>query len=188
MGGRSLFGVQSRLWGPPWCSPNSSKQYYFSHIAPQTALLCGQTALGPTSLPLWCQNHGIIGCTIAKLMIPVGHDHTLAPIFRVLVTQNCILDGLRGLSVRLLPLTGPLRKCFILQVCLTKVLAFYRSALTKNVQITYIVSPVTVQPLAMCLSMHLMQNFFLWAPIFRVCVTQNGNLDGLRCYLGPFCR
>ena len=36
----------------------------------------------------------------------------------------------------------------------------YRSALTKCAQITHIVPPVTVQPLAMWLSMHLIQNFF----------------------------
>ena len=65
-------------------------------------------------------------------------------------------------------------------------LATYRSALTSFAQITHIMPPVTVQPLAMWLSMHLIQNFFLWSPIFRVCVTQNGNLDGLRGYLVAF--
>ena len=94
--GRSLFGLQNRLCGPPWCSPNSSQQYYFGHIAPKTALLCGHTALRAISLPLQCQNYGIIGFPAAKLTIPGGHDHTLAPIFRVCVTQNCNLDGIRG--------------------------------------------------------------------------------------------
>ena len=96
LGRWSLVGLQNRLCVPPWCSPNSSKQYYFRHIASKTASLCGQTALGPTSLPLRCQNYGIIGFPAAKLTIPGGHDHTLAPIFRACVTQNCILDGLRG--------------------------------------------------------------------------------------------
>ena len=92
---RSLFALQNRLCGPPWCSPNSSQQYYFGNIAPKTALLCGHTALRAISLPLQCQNYGIIGFPAAKLTIPGGHDHTLAPIFRVCVTQNCNLDGRR---------------------------------------------------------------------------------------------
>ena len=71
----------------------------------------------------------------------------------------------------------PQMLCF---VHFSKVRTTYRSALTKCAQITHIVPPVTVQPLAMWLSMHLIQNLFLWAPIFRVCVTQNGNLDGIR--------
>ena len=92
---RNLLEVQNRLCGPPWCSPNSSQQYYFGNIALKTALLCGRTALAAVSLPLRCQNYGIIGFPAAKLTILGGRDHTLAPIFRVCVTQNCILDGLR---------------------------------------------------------------------------------------------
>ena len=96
---RSLFGLQNRLCGPPWCSPNSSQQYYFVNLAFKTALLCGRTALGANSLPLWCQNYGIIGFPAAKLTIPGGHDHTWAPIFRDCMTQNCNLDGIRGYLV-----------------------------------------------------------------------------------------
>ena len=63
------------------------------------------------------------------------------------------------LSLRLLPLTAPLRRCFVLYT-FSKVRTTYRSALTKCAQITHIVPPVTVQLLAMWLSMHLIQNFF----------------------------
>ena len=35
---RSLFGLQNRICGLPWCSPNSSGQYDFMHIAPKTTL------------------------------------------------------------------------------------------------------------------------------------------------------
>ena len=49
---RSLFVLQYRICGLPWCSPNKSGQYYFRHIAPNTAPVCGQTALGVVSLPL----------------------------------------------------------------------------------------------------------------------------------------
>ena len=96
---RSLVGLQNRLCVPPWCSPNNSQQYYFGHIALKAALLCGHTALRAISLPLQCQNYGIIGFPAARLTIPGGHDHTLAPIFRVCVTQNDNLDGLRGYLV-----------------------------------------------------------------------------------------
>ena len=89
------------------------------------------------------------------------------------------------LSLRLPPLTGALHICFVLYT-------FSKGAVNLTVttfaQITHIVPPVTVQPLAMWLSMHLIQNFFLWAPIFRVCVTQHCILDGLRGYLFAFCR
>ena len=63
------------------------------------------------------------------------------------------------LSLRLLPLTGTLRNALFCTL-LAKVLTTYRSALTKCAQITHIASPVTLQPPAMWLSMHVIQNFF----------------------------
>ena len=99
--------------------------------------------------------------------------------FRVCVAQNCILGGIRGYLFAFCRQRAPSADS-LFSTRLAKVRTTYRSALTKCAQITHIVPPVTVQPLAMWLSVHLIQNFFLWAPIFRVCVTQNGNLDGIR--------
>ena len=50
----------------------------------------------------------------AELTIPGGHDHTVAPIFRVCVTQQLHLGRPPRLSLRLVPLTAPLRRCFVL--------------------------------------------------------------------------
>ena len=75
------------------------------------------------------------------------------------MTQNGNLDGIRGYLFAFCRERAPSADALFCTL-LAKVRTTYRSALTKCVQITHIVPPVTVQPLAMWLSMHLIQNFF----------------------------
>ena len=93
---RSLFGLQHRLCGPPWCSPNSSKQYYFRHIAPKTAPYEANGGTNSDFISMLCKNNGIISCSLGKLTLLGGHELALPPKFCFFEVQNCTLNHSRG--------------------------------------------------------------------------------------------
>ena len=93
---RSLSALQNRLCGPPWCSPSSSKQYYFSHIAPKTAPYEANGGTNSDFIPMLCKNNGIISFSLGKLTLLGGHKLTFAPKFWLFESQNCILNQCRG--------------------------------------------------------------------------------------------
>ena len=91
------------------------------------------------------------------------------------------------LSLRLLPLTGTLRRCFV----------FY--TFSKGADNLPIRTDKMCPNHSHCAACHCSttrdvavdafnsKRFFLWAPIFRVCVTQNCILGGLSGYLVALC-
>ena len=93
---RSLFGLQNRICGPPWCSPNSSKQYYFRHIATKTALYEANGGTNSDFIPMLCKNDGIISVSLGKLTLLGGHELTFPPKFCFFEVQNCTLNHSRG--------------------------------------------------------------------------------------------
>ena len=96
LGGRSLFGVQNRLCVRPWCSPNSSQQYYFRHIAHNTAPYEANGGTNSDFIPMLCKNNGIISFSFGKLTLLGGHELTLPPKFCLFEVQNCTLNHSRG--------------------------------------------------------------------------------------------
>ena len=93
---RSLFGLQSRICVLPWCSPNSSKQYYFRHIAPKTAPYEANGGTNSDFITMLCKNNGIISFSFGKLTFLGGHELTLPPKFCIFEVQNCTLNHSRG--------------------------------------------------------------------------------------------
>ena len=110
---RSLFGLQNRICGLPWCSPNSSKQYYFRHIAPKTAPYEANGGTNSDFIPMLCENNGIIS-------FPYENSHFLVVTSSLCHPNSASLrsklhiEPLPRLTIRLLSLTAPLRRCFVL--------------------------------------------------------------------------
>ena len=146
------------------------------HIAPKTALLCGQTVLEVILFSLFC-----IFVSFCVLFL------SFFVTFRVCVTQNLHLGRPPRLSLRLLPLTGTLRRCFVLYTFSKGAdnLPIRTDKMCPNHSYCAACHCSTTRDVALDA---FNSNFFLWAPIFRVCVTQNCILDGLRGYLFAFCR
>ena len=90
------------------------------------------------------------------------------------------LGRLPRLTLRLLLRTAPSPDA-LFSTLFGTVRTTYRSALSKFAQIAHIASPVVVQPLAMCLSMHLIQFFFSLG-------TQISSLCGPNLHLEPLPR
>ena len=97
--------------------------------------------------------------------------------FRVCVTQKCMLDCFHGYLFAFCRYRAP-SAYFLFCTLLGNVRTPYRPALTAFAQVTHFVSPVTVEPLAVWLSRHFVQYFFVRltksrASVIQICIFNN---------------